>query len=98
MVQPIQGETPWSERTARDIDEAVRALVEAAHKRARELLAQRRDALAELAALLKDNEVVEEDELRALLSEHGIHLERADHSDQPDAAARPAAADSEPGQ
>jgi cell division protease FtsH len=66
---------PYSERTARRIDEAIRGLVDSAHERARQLLTDKRDALLALAELLKEKEVVEQDELRNLLSEHGVEHE-----------------------
>jgi cell division protease FtsH len=63
---------PWSERTARQIDEALRALVEAAHDRAQELLTAHKDALLALASALREKEVIGEDKLREILLEHGI--------------------------
>jgi cell division protease FtsH len=65
---------PYSERTARKIDEAIRALVDSAHDAARKLLSDKRDALVALAEMLKDKEVVEQEELRTLLQEHGVDL------------------------
>ncbi|MGD2176173.1 MAG: cell division protein FtsH, partial [Candidatus Brocadiaceae bacterium] len=70
----IQFGKPWSERTARQIDEAVRKLVDEAHDHASELLAAHKDALLALASALRDKEAIEQDELRGLLAEHSIEL------------------------
>jgi cell division protease FtsH len=65
---------PYSERTARKIDEAIRALVDSAHDAAREMLSDKKDALLALAEMLKEKEVVEQEELRDLLADHGIDI------------------------
>ncbi len=70
----IQLGKPWSERTARQIDQAVRELVDRAHQQATALLAGHRDALLALAATLKEREVIDQPELAELLAEHGIEL------------------------
>jgi cell division protease FtsH len=56
-----------SEATARQIDSEVRALIAAAHARARRILEAQRPALETLAQLLLQQETVEGDELRTLL-------------------------------
>jgi len=68
------GRGPWSEQTAREVDAAVRTLVEDAHGRAVELLSAHRPALDAIAAALREREVVGEEELQAILAEHGIRL------------------------
>jgi ATP-dependent Zn protease len=65
---------PYSERTARKIDEAIRRLVDSAHETARELLRGKKQALLDLAQMLKEKEVVEQEELRELLQQHGVDL------------------------
>jgi cell division protease FtsH len=62
----------WSERTSQQVDKAVRALVEAAHKRALELLAGHRDALVAVASALRESEVIAEDRLHELLARYGV--------------------------
>ena len=91
----------WSERTARQIDGAVRALIDSAHERARSLIAGHRDALAALAAALKQREVIEADELREILARHGIKLperrrREEDESDAPPQNQPAAEPDEEP--
>ena len=58
---------PHSEDTAQKIDFEVSRIINDAHNEARRLLRERRDILDELSARLLDKEVVEGDELRALL-------------------------------
>ena len=60
-----------SERTQRRIDEEVSRLVEEAMQRARDLVAHHREALGRVAARLLQNEVIEGDELRRILTESG---------------------------
>ncbi|MEW6321137.1 MAG: ATP-dependent zinc metalloprotease FtsH [Acidobacteriota bacterium] len=58
---------PYSEETARAIDEEVRAIVAQAHGEARRILRERRGLLDRVTARLLEKEVVEGDELRAML-------------------------------
>jgi len=58
---------PHSENTAQVIDAEVKQIINGAHNEARRVLRERRDKLDELARRLLDKEVVEGDELRALL-------------------------------
>ncbi len=60
-------EKNYSENTAEKIDGAVKALVEEAHSRAREILEQKRAALDALAALLEEKEVIGGAEAQAVL-------------------------------
>ena len=57
----------YSERTAWEIDEAMRTLVDLARSRADRILARNRELLTEGARLLLDRETLAEDELAALL-------------------------------
>jgi cell division protease FtsH len=58
---------PHSEETAQKIDQEVVRIITDAHNEARRILRERRGILDELSARLLDKEVVEGDELRALL-------------------------------
>jgi cell division protease FtsH len=60
-------ERNYSEETARLIDVEVRALVEEAHQRARQILSSKRRALDALAALLQEKEVISGEELDQVL-------------------------------
>jgi cell division protease FtsH len=64
------GYTPpkeYSEETAREIDREVARITQETHVRVRDILTKRRDDLERLARRLLDKEVVEGEELRALL-------------------------------
>jgi cell division protease FtsH len=58
----------YGEETAREIDTAVRDIVQAAFEHAREVLRQHRDSLEQGAAELLEKETLNEDDLRALFS------------------------------
>jgi cell division protease FtsH len=58
---------PHSEDTAQKIDAEVMLIITDAHNEARRVLRERRDSLDELSRRLLEKEVVEGDELRALL-------------------------------
>jgi cell division protease FtsH len=58
---------PHSEDTAQKIDAEVKRIITEAHDRARKVLGDRKDILAELSRRLLDREVIEGDELRQLL-------------------------------
>jgi cell division protease FtsH len=59
---------PYSEDTARLIDDEVKALVTSAHEAARRILREQRDMLERVTRRLLDKEVMEGDELRAILA------------------------------
>jgi cell division protease FtsH len=62
-------ERTYSETTAREIDQAVKALVDAAYNRTLAILKSRRQILERGARLLLEKETLVEDELRALMAE-----------------------------
>ncbi len=70
----VTGEAPaerdFSEETARAIDAEVRAIVEAAHTRAVELLRSRREALDAIAAELLAHETIERAQLEGIARAH----------------------------
>ena len=57
----------YAEETARQIDAEVRRIVSDAHQRARALLADRRESLERVTRKMLEKEVIEGDELRAIL-------------------------------
>ncbi len=62
---------PYSEDTARLIDDEVKQLVTGAHTEARRILAEQRDTLERVTRELLEREVLEGDEFRALLEPEG---------------------------
>jgi len=65
-----EGEPKYSEETAREIDLEVRKIIDDATTEVRAILCERRPALEAVAARLVDKEVIDGDELRALLEDH----------------------------
>jgi cell division protease FtsH len=65
------GAKDYSEATAQEIDSEVAVLVDKAHRRAKEVLDHRRDALEKVARLLLEKEVLEGEELRQILNAQG---------------------------
>ena len=67
LGRDISEERDYSERTAEEIDDEVRRLIDEAHVRCRALLNEHRDKLDALAARLVDVETVEGDDLLTIL-------------------------------
>ena len=57
----------YSEETAREIDVEVKKIIDDTYTKAKELLENKKPMLIKLAKILMENEVIEEDELRAFL-------------------------------
>ena len=67
LGRDIAEQRDYSERTAEEIDEEVRRVIDEAHARCRSVLNQHRDKLEQLASKLIEVETVEGDDLRRLL-------------------------------
>jgi cell division protease FtsH len=63
----LSSSKPYSEETAREIDEEVKRIVDETEARVRELLTQGNGRLKAIAQRLLDKEVLEGEELRQLL-------------------------------
>jgi cell division protease FtsH len=59
----------YSEETARLIDEEVKQIVSGAHNEARRILRERRDILERVTRQLLEKEVMEGEELRAIMNQ-----------------------------
>jgi cell division protease FtsH len=57
----------YSEDTAKQIDEEVKKIIDEAHQKVKDILTGKRDKLEELARLLLEKEVVEEEDLKKIL-------------------------------
>jgi cell division protease FtsH len=64
----------YSETKAAQIDEEISGVIEEAHKRVQKILTERRGILDNLAHLLIQNEIVQGEELREMLSQSGEKL------------------------
>ena len=68
------GDRSYSDDTARLIDEEVKGIIGAGYERAKELLAEHREALETIVEILFEKEVMDGDELRKILTDHGVEL------------------------
>ena len=68
------GDRPYSDDTARLIDEEVKGIIGSGYERAKELLAEHREALGSIVEILFEKEVMDGDELRKILTDHGVEL------------------------
>ncbi len=66
------GEKPYSEDTARQIDEEVRRIIDEQKQRVRDILTKYKDLLDRVANELMEKETLERDEFNAILKEYGI--------------------------
>jgi len=76
----VPGGEEYGERTADEIDVEARTIIEKAYEEVRTILSSKRDLLVRMAKLLLEKEVLEGDELKALLNgtlpETGITIDR----------------------
>ena len=70
---------PYSERTAQEIDDEVKALIDSAYKRAKDTLAKHKKGMTELAELLLEKEVIFTEDVERILGKRkgGINKEVA---------------------
>jgi cell division protease FtsH len=71
-AQPFLGrefssEPDYSDEIAREIDDEIRRIIEAAHQRAKDILTERREALERISEILVKRETIERDQFEALL-------------------------------
>ena len=64
----------YSDDTARIIDEEIKSIIGVGYERAKDVLANHRDALEDIVAILFENEVMDGDELRKILFARGVKL------------------------
>jgi len=69
MPESYSQNKTYSETKATQIDEEISRVMEEAHKRVQEILTERREVLDNLAGLLSQNEIIQGEELRKILSE-----------------------------
>ncbi|CAD5927235.1 ATP-dependent zinc metalloprotease FtsH 3 [Planktothrix agardhii] len=74
LGRDIMSERDFSEETASTIDAEVRVLVDAAYKRAKQVLVENRHVLNQLADVLIDKETVDADELQELLANNEVKM------------------------
>ncbi len=74
LGRDIAAERDFSEETAAMIDNEVKALVDEAYRRAKEVLAGNRGVLDQLAQLLVEKETVDAEELQHLLNSNNVQI------------------------
>ena len=68
LGREFSAEPDYSDEIAREIDDEIRRIVEAAHQHAKDILAERREALTTISELLLTRETIEREEFEALLA------------------------------
>ncbi len=68
LGREFSAEPDYSDEIAREIDDEIRRIVEAAHVQAKDLLAERRASLEKLSEILVKRETIEREQFEALLS------------------------------
>jgi cell division protease FtsH len=69
QTTPFPTAQEYSEETSREIDAEIKRIVDEAHQRAREILAEKKPILDKVAHILLEREVIAGDELKQLVSE-----------------------------
>jgi len=69
LAGDISEQRNYSEETARIVDAEIKALVEEGQKRAEQILISKRQQLDKLADLLQEKEVIQREEMTALLGQ-----------------------------
>ena len=68
LGREFSAEPDYSDEIAREIDDEIRRIVEAAHQRAKDLLTEHRDSLGTISEILVKRETIEKEEFQALLA------------------------------
>jgi cell division protease FtsH len=95
LGRELSSEPDYSDEIAREIDDEIRRVVEAAHLRARDLLTEHREALDTISEILVRRETIEKSEFEALLE--GVPEEEVFPEEAPQLPPPPAPAE-KPGQ
>jgi cell division protease FtsH len=81
LGREFSAEPDYSDEIAREIDDEIRRIVEAAHQRAKDILTERRQSLETISEILLKRETIEKEEFHALLA--GKSEEETFGADQP---------------
>jgi cell division protease FtsH len=68
LGREFSSEPDYSDEIAREIDDEIRRIVEAAHQVAKDMLLEHRESLTTISELLLKRETIESDEFEALLA------------------------------
>jgi len=86
LGREFSSEPDYSDEIAREIDDEIRRVVEAAHQRARDILTEHRDSLDLISEILVRRETIEKAEFEALINgkaEEDVFPEEAPHPPPP---------------
>jgi len=93
LGREFSAEPDYSDEIAREIDDEIRRIVEAAHQRAKDILTEHRQSLATISEILLKRETIEKEEFHALLAGKTEAEVFADAPSPPDAPGTPAPAE-----
>jgi cell division protease FtsH len=96
LGREIVQHTDYSEKTAQEIDNEVRRIVDDAYQRARHILEERLDVLHAMAQALLERETLDSEEIKVLLEGGTLEPMRAGRTESDDAADARAASDTGP--
>jgi cell division protease FtsH len=68
LGREFSAEPDYSDEIAREIDDEIRRIVEAAHQRAKDILTEHREDLSTISEILVKRETIEKEEFEALLA------------------------------
>src|SRR3954467_14787999 len=68
LGREFSSEPDYSDEIAREIDDEIRRIVEAAHQRAKDILTEHRESLGTISEILVKRETIEKEEFEALLA------------------------------
>ena len=77
-VPGLPQEQRYSDETAREIDEAVKRIIDEQYERAKEILSERKEVLMDGARYLLEKEKIEGQELKEIMRRHGFEPVSAD--------------------
>ncbi|MFP5364675.1 MAG: cell division protein FtsH, partial [Thermoleophilia bacterium] len=89
LGREFSSEPDYSDEIAREIDDEIRRVVEAAHQRARDILTEHRDSLELISEILVRRETIEKSEFEALIAgkaEEDVFPEEAPQTPPPPAS------------
>src|SRR6476619_7016446 len=91
LGREFSSEPDYSDEIAREIDDEIRRIVEAAHQRAKDILSERRDSLETISKILVKRETIDAKEFVALLEGKPAEEVFVDEEEPPSKPAEPVA-------
>jgi cell division protease FtsH len=94
LGREFSAEPDYSDEIAREIDDEIRRIVEAAHQHARDILTEHRESLTKISEVLLKRETIEKEEFQALLDgKNELEVFGAEEPPAPELPIPPAPAD-----